>query len=289
MAATIQAFSISLGRFNSKFSGEELDARKRAAREEVAILIPASKQLLNSVLREYLMIEDGQIYLSFELTEAQQLSLDFDQPESGTHKSTSGLMALSQDLMRIKESSEFTQIRIGQLLGRLTTQSMQTNHSEDSNGIVGENVEDESSLRKFIYTHDNKTRRIIFEERGIDFQIPLLPKYEIEQGQITRTIQARVKSICYANATITNIKEFNDYNGSATSERLPAKLDIRRSCKQDGIHWKILFAAMETNQPIEAEVRLALHAHNLSPAYFELIEIKNHKFIQSEFDSLDNN
>jgi hypothetical protein len=281
MPASVQIFSIPLGIFSSRFSPEELEARKKAAREEVAILVPASKQLFNSVLRESYLIKDGQLHLSFDLAEAQQLALDFTQDNSGPRKSTSALAGLGQDLMRLKESSEFTQIRIGNLIARLTTQNINAQNNEGSNCVVDNFDKDELRLRQFAYAHNNKSKRVCFLDRDINFQIPLLPLFELAPTE--RTIRAGVKSMSHASVTLISIKDVHCNGVPEPSYILPSTLDIRRSVKKDDVHWMLLYAAMEHHLPIEAEVKLALHAHNLQPAYLELVKINNANHLREQF------
>ncbi len=281
MPAYIQIFSIPLGIFSSRFSPEELEARKKAAREEVAILVPASKQLFNSVLRESYLLKDGQLYLSFDLAEAKQLALDFTQENSGPSKSTSTLARLSHDLMRLKESAEFTQIRIGKLIGRITTQNINVHNDDGSNCLLDNFDKDEFRLRQFAYAHNNRSKRVSIVDRDINFQIPLLPLYELAPTE--RTIRAGIKSMSRASVTLINIKDVHCNGVPEPSYTLPSTLDIKRAVKKDDVHWKLLFAAMDHHLPIEAEVKLALHAHNLQPAYLELVKINNTNHLREQF------
>lgn len=119
-------------------------------------------------------------------------------------------------------------------------------------------------------------------DRDINFQIPLLPLYELAPRQ--RTIRANIRFIFYASVTLINIKDAHCNGIQEPFDNLPSELNIMRTDKKDDVHRSLLFAALASKLPIEAEVRLALHTHSLQPAYLELVKIKNANQLRRQFE-----
>ena len=86
MFESIPAFSVVLGHHGAKFSREEEEKRKQAIREEIKVLVPASKHLLHSALKEHVVAEGDKIVLTYDLVESPQLLLEFDAPDSSNSK-----------------------------------------------------------------------------------------------------------------------------------------------------------------------------------------------------------
>lgn len=275
MTTSIHAFSIPLGIHGQKFSQEELEARKAAARNEIAILIPATKHLTYSNLKEYMGVENGKIFLSYELIESSQMHLDFDHEEGKKNKIPSTLVRLGQDLSRLKKSAEMTQIRVGELLERIsgfTTASNAgpTNVFDDLDG-------DDLDLWKYLHKNHDKTKYIRFASHDVSIQIPLLPYYQAEPG--TRLVRANVKSLTHMKASLANIKQISHIDPSGSATTLPSKLDLLRT-EEDSSTWSLLYTCMEFNIPLEATLKVALHAHSMQPAYVELRSIENHEVLR---------
>lgn len=271
MTTSIHAFSIPLGIHVQKFSQEELEARKAAVRNEIAILIPATKHLTYSILKEYMSVENDKAFLSFELIESPQMHLDFDHGEGKKNKTPSPLVRLGQDLSRLKESAEITQIRVGELLERISgfttaSNAAPTNVFDDLDG-------DDLDLWKYLHKNHDKTKNIRFDSHDVAIQIPLLPYYQSESG--TRLVRANVKSLTRTKASLTNIKQISHIDSSESATTLPLKLDLLRT-EEDSSTWGLLYACMEFNIPLEATFKIALHTHSMQPAYMELRSIENH-------------
>jgi hypothetical protein len=87
-------------------------------------------------------------------------------------------------------------------------------------------------------------------------------------------------------ATLTSIKEFENEECRATRKQLPLRPMKLYISKHVGVHaWHLLYAAESTQIVIEAEVRVALLAHNQKPSYLELRSLINIKQLRENFDA----
>lgn len=271
MMNSIHAFSIPLGIHGQKFSQEDLEARKAAARNEIAILIPATKHLTYSNLKEYMGFENGQIFLSFDLIESSQMHLDFGLGNGKKSNPVSPLVRLRQDLLRLRESAEMSQIRVGELLERIS--GINTSRENIIDSLDGDDLE----LWRYIHRNHSKSKLLRFPSHDISIQIPLLPYYQAEPG--TRLIRVTVKTLSSKKATFTNIKQIDQSGASGATTLLPTILDLIRS-GEDSMIWSLLYASLECRLPLEAIVKVALHSHSMEPAYIELKSIENHEALK---------
>ncbi len=287
MFESIPAFSIVLGSDGAKFSREEEEKRKQVIREEIKVLIPASKHLLHSALKEYVVAEGGKIVLTYDLVESPQLNIEFDVTDTSNAKQIPPIVVrLVDDLHRLRDSAEFTQIRLLEL-AQLST-ALVAGGTDNRGNSMEKLSEEDKDLWVLMHSKSGNVRRISFLDRDVYFQIPLFPAFVPEE--FTRRIHALVTSISPNKAALKSVVEVGDTNSNVNSNRPSIRknsIDIHRPIdKTKDYFWPLLFAAMDYRIPVEADVRVALHIGSLAPGYLELHDLVNAEQLKIKFDSL---
>jgi len=281
MPQRLHAFSIPLVICGKGIQRKKLDCRIEAARKEVAILLPASRYLMFSILEEELIFGKDQIWLSFDLVENYQMSIDFNE---GTRKKGNFdwiLVKLHQELTMLKESAENSIIRVGELVERMS--GLNPSNLENGNNILDHIDGDELLLWNCMNKNRGKLKHIRFTNNDVFIQIPLLQPYHPETG--TRTILGDVKFMSNQKAELANVKETKKDGITFSTVPLPTKLNLLRTEDVSDI-WVLLYSIMERGVPFEANVKIALHSGTKEPAYAELRSIRNAGELTKEFRKL---
>lgn len=109
----IFAFAVPLGPAHPGLINEE--KRKQEARRIIRSVMPSTTSLIGAGLDERIMSDGRLIWLAFDLVESPQLSLAFDRQKGKRTIQSSPIQRMIAELARLKDESETTTIRIGEL------------------------------------------------------------------------------------------------------------------------------------------------------------------------------
>lgn len=285
MFNSIPAFSLVLFTEGGKFTTESLERRRQDIREEIHLLAPATKHLLHSVLVETVVVEKNQLELVYELIPSSQLCLEFNSTDSTNRLRVSReVIGLMEDLNRIRESAEFTQIKLLELAQYATTIAKE---SSDGGDALYSLSNEDNALMKWMLSRKDKVRKISFREHDIHFQIPLFPAFIPEN--FTRGIRAIINTMSRRRAELTVISEIDEFNLNAESNRpkLPKRMMLHKPIDgSKSYFWSLIYAAMDNQIPLEAEVKVALQLDTLKPGYLELHGVLNLERLNTGFNLL---
>jgi len=262
MTNGILLFSVVMGPAGTTFTNDQLEARKKAIRQEAMALMPAIRYLMYSTIEERVYTEEELFILGFFLVESCQKSFIF---ESGRSRA-SMLAHMVREAETLRQSAEYSQIRIGELANLA---SQLTTTPEDGGASLDLSPDDEA-LWILMHSSRGKSIRFKFDDADLLYQLPNLPYYHAEQ--ITRNIRATVGAITSSSTDLVSVTEISDDDTSQCRAPLPKNLRLLKANARD---WPLLYAALDSHIGIEAEVRVALWAHNQSPSHLELIRIIN--------------
>lgn len=274
MLEKVRAFSVVLGPSGSEFTAEELESRKKVARDEILALMPSAKYLMNSMLRECVFAEEGKIVLAYDLVEISQLPLDFN--ADGKKKRLSVLNRLLQDAQRLRESAEQSQVRIAELTSLVTQMN-----SDPLESHTDFDMEDRSLLH-LMYSNRGKSIHIKYPDDEIILQLPDIPIYVPEDG--IRKIRFKVESISKIRATVEVGEGIMEESDRQVHQPLPKKIVLHRQRNNELNEeiWPYLYPALENRLYVEAQVKVSLHAESRTPAYLELLAVLNNVSLRKE-------
>lgn len=264
MTNGILLFSVVMGSVGTTFTDNQLEARKKAIRQEVITLIPAIRYLMHTTIEERVYIDNEQLILGFFLMESHQKSFIF---ESGRNKANSSMLAhIARETEALRQSAEYSQIRISELANLA---SQLTTTADDGSASLDLSPDDEA-LWMLMHSSRGKSIRFKFNDSDLLYQLPNLPYFQAEQT--IRSIRATVSSATSSSADLVSVTETSDDDTSQCRASLPKRLRLLRANAKD---WPLLYAALDCHIDIEAEVRVALWAHNQSTAHLELVRVIN--------------
>lgn len=262
MTNGIFLFSVVMGLPGTTFTDDQLEDRKKAIRQEAIALMPAIRYLMYSTIEERVYTEEEQFILGFFLVESRQKSFIFE-----SRRSRASILAqMVREAESLRHSAEYSQIRIGEL-ANLASQLTDSAHGDVANLDLNS---DDEALWSLMHSSRGKSIRFKFDDADILYQLPNLPYHHAEQ--CTRRIRAAISSATSSSAELTSITEISSDDASPCRVPLPKKLRLLKGKTKD---WPLLYAALDGHIVIEAEVRVALLAHDQSPAHLELIGINN--------------
>ncbi|MFA6014361.1 MAG: hypothetical protein WC742_04775 [Gallionellaceae bacterium] len=247
-------------------------------RSEITTLIPAVKHLLHYILKESVIADSNQLILAFDLIESPQLAIHFESDSNS--KRTSLLTRMLLEANAIRESAEYTQIKIGEL-----TQLMPANSSEVAahHSLTELDSEDEQ-LWQLMNLRRGQTLRLKFPDSDIIYLFPDLPVHIPET--VTRTIRTRIMSISAEKAELASIQEVDCDEGFVNQKPLPKRLTLSFSPATNKANYRpLLHMATDLRIKVEIIIRVALRADNLKPSYAELVKLNCLDSLQSTFSS----
>ena len=272
MPERIFAFAIPLGPAHPGLVNEE--KRKQEARRIVRSVMPSTASLIGAGLEERIMGDDRLIWLAFDLVESPQLSLAFDRQRSKRTIPSSPIQRMIAELTRLKEESETTTIRLGEL--EQLAQTITRVGTLDAQSLLDTLSDDDRSLWQLAHAKPGSRISLRFEDSEIGFTLPMFPIHVSDTRY--RRIRFKVTSPSRKVATITCVRMLDDdtENGGNDIESVAALTRLLRSPgNHDDDGWFGLYAAEYCNQHCEATVRVARWAEDLRPSHFELLQIDN--------------
>ncbi len=281
MNESIFIYSTILRSPGSEFTQEEAIARQIAIRDQFTAVVPAIKHLRFSILKEQLVIKNNQLVLKYYLVESPQLLLDLHPKDLRSKVKASGLMRLHEDYNMLKHSAKSNQSRMNEIVRESMTPLFEFGYEADLN--AGKMSADDAAFRKVVHSEKGKTIHMTFADETIPFQIPLLPSFLPEPG--TRNIHATIRNISAKSAVLATIREI-DSGEVSKSAPLPLNRIVLHRIKERSWLWPLLYAAVEHNIVVEAEVKVALCADTLKAGYLELYQIINADRLRASFNDM---
>ena len=267
----IFAFSVPLGPAHPGLINEE--KRKQEARQIVRSLMPSTASLVGAGLEERIMSDGQLIWLAFDLVESPQLSLAFDRQRKNRAMQSSPIQRMIVELAKLKEDTETTAIRIGELEN--LAQAITHFSTHDAKSLLNTLSDDDRNLWQLAHTKPGSRISLKFQDRDIGFSLPMFPIHVSDTKQ--RRIRFKVTSPSRKAANIANVRmlDGDTENGGTDIESMAALTRLLRSPVAHDDGWFGLYAAEYCNEYCDATVRVARWAEDLRPSHFELIQINN--------------